>query len=303
MRRLTTQLIVAALITIAFVLTALSGLVLYLPGQLLPVFGLSLLTWRAIHEWSALVLTVAVVAHIVLNRRRVGEMLARLVRPTAAPQTAASAVPDHPLRPGRTLSRRPPPLPSTVASAPQPALVLAARRRRGGGCDRRPGACAQGLSLGRVGTGESAREFPGPERRERTAEGRRPKLGGHGGRPRRQPAASRSQRLACPAAYAGDARLPLRRGLERRPSRLEGVRVPTCLAWPNRRPAVSSSHSTPTAAPTRTASRWLRRRRPRPCSPTRLTATHCRRLTAAPCASSSPRSSATRTSSGSCALR
>ena len=93
MRRVTIQLVVTTLITVAFVLTALSGLVLYIPGQLLPVFGLSLLTWRAIHEWSALVLTAAVVAHIVLNRRRVAEMLVRLVQPTGAPQTAAAAMP------------------------------------------------------------------------------------------------------------------------------------------------------------------------------------------------------------------
>ena len=95
MRRLTTQLVVTALITVAFVLTAISGLVLYIPGQLLPVFGISLLTWRAIHEWSALVLTAAVVTHIVSNRRRVGEMLARLARPAPRPRTAAGAAPSR----------------------------------------------------------------------------------------------------------------------------------------------------------------------------------------------------------------
>lgn len=89
MRRVTTQLVVATLITVAFVLTAVSGLVLYIPGRLLPVFGISLLTWRAIHEWSALVLTAAVIAHVVLHRRRVGEMLARLARPAGAPRNAA----------------------------------------------------------------------------------------------------------------------------------------------------------------------------------------------------------------------
>ncbi len=95
MGRLTTRVVVTALITVAFVLTALSGLVLYVPGQLLPAFGISLLTWRTIHEWSALALTTAVVVHIALNRRRVGEMLARLVQPAAPSQTAATAVPDQ----------------------------------------------------------------------------------------------------------------------------------------------------------------------------------------------------------------
>ena len=95
MRRVTTQIVVATLITVAFVVTALSGLVLYMPGRLLPVFGISLLDWRAVHEWSALVLTVAVVAHLVLNRQRVGEMVVRLWRP-AGPR--AGAPPPGPAR-------------------------------------------------------------------------------------------------------------------------------------------------------------------------------------------------------------
>jgi hypothetical protein len=119
MRRLTTQLVVAALTTAAFALTVVSGLVLYIPGQLLPAFGISLLTWRAIHEWSALVLTAAVVAHIVLNRRRVGEMLARLVRPTIAPQTAAAAVPRPSLDRGQDLGGQ-----AAVASGEPPRLRL-----------------------------------------------------------------------------------------------------------------------------------------------------------------------------------
>jgi DMSO/TMAO reductase YedYZ molybdopterin-dependent catalytic subunit len=84
-RRITTQLVVATLITAAFVATALSGLVLYMPGRLLPVFGASLLEWRAVHEWSALVLTVAVVAHIALNRRRVGQLIVGVWRPAGPP--------------------------------------------------------------------------------------------------------------------------------------------------------------------------------------------------------------------------
>jgi DMSO/TMAO reductase YedYZ molybdopterin-dependent catalytic subunit len=88
MRRVSTQLVVATLITVAFVATAVSGLVLYMPGRLLPVFGISLLEWRSVHSWSALVLTVAVVAHFVVNRRRVGEMVVRLWRP-AGPRAGA----------------------------------------------------------------------------------------------------------------------------------------------------------------------------------------------------------------------
>jgi DMSO/TMAO reductase YedYZ molybdopterin-dependent catalytic subunit len=121
MRRLTTQLVVAAIITFALVLTALSGLVLYIPGRLLPIFGISLLTWRAVHEWSALVLTAAVVVHVVVNRRRVGEMLARLARPSAAPQTDAAAVPSRQRDPE-------PPLGGQVATAEQPARLRLSRR-------------------------------------------------------------------------------------------------------------------------------------------------------------------------------
>ena len=90
MSRITTRLVVATTIVVTFVLTAVSGLVLYVPGRLLPAFGISLLTWRSIHEWSALVLTVAVAVHLVLHRRRVGEMVARLARPARPPRTAAT---------------------------------------------------------------------------------------------------------------------------------------------------------------------------------------------------------------------
>ena len=91
MRR-TTSLFVVMAITLAFLVTAVSGLVLYIPGQLLPVFHGSLLGWRSIHDWSALVLTAAVVLHVALNRRRVGEMFSRLLRPAGSAQAAPATV-------------------------------------------------------------------------------------------------------------------------------------------------------------------------------------------------------------------
>jgi DMSO/TMAO reductase YedYZ molybdopterin-dependent catalytic subunit len=100
MRRVTTRLVLAALIMVAFVLTALSGLVLYIPGRI-PTLGITLLQWRTIHNWSALVLTAAVVIHTILNRRRLGEMLARLVRPAWPPQTAAAPLPGRSHDPGQ----------------------------------------------------------------------------------------------------------------------------------------------------------------------------------------------------------
>ena len=84
MRRLTLQLVVALVASAAFVVTAVTGLVLYAPGRLLPVVGQSLPAWRTVHLWSALVLTLAVVTHVVINRRSVGGLVVRLFRPGPA---------------------------------------------------------------------------------------------------------------------------------------------------------------------------------------------------------------------------
>jgi DMSO/TMAO reductase YedYZ molybdopterin-dependent catalytic subunit len=100
MRGITTRFVVAATVMVAFVVTAVSGLVLYRPVQLLPAFGISLLTWRFIHDWGALVLTAAVIVHLILHRRRVGQMIVGLARPpqsapppvVAGPQDSAQGV-------------------------------------------------------------------------------------------------------------------------------------------------------------------------------------------------------------------
>jgi len=81
MRRTTIQLVVVVLATAAFVATAVSGLVLFAPAKLLPVFSGSLGQWRTVHEWSAVALVVAVVAHVVLHRRRFAQLLAMLWAP------------------------------------------------------------------------------------------------------------------------------------------------------------------------------------------------------------------------------
>ena len=88
-------------ITVAFLATTLSGLVLSYPQSLIPVFGISLLEWRAIHKWSALVLTGAVIVHLVLQRRRLGALIARLWQPAeprqaVSPRQAASLPADQP---------------------------------------------------------------------------------------------------------------------------------------------------------------------------------------------------------------
>jgi DMSO/TMAO reductase YedYZ molybdopterin-dependent catalytic subunit len=90
MRANTTRLVVAIVVAAAFTVTAVSGLILYAPVRLLPAFGISLLTWRSIHDWGALVLTVAVIVHLILHRRRVGQMIAGLARPARPPRSAAA---------------------------------------------------------------------------------------------------------------------------------------------------------------------------------------------------------------------
>jgi len=90
MRRTTTRLFVVTTVMVAFIVTALSGLVLYVPGRLLPAFGISLLAWRAVHEWGALVLTVSVAVHLILHRRGLGQMVAGLARAPRSPQAGSS---------------------------------------------------------------------------------------------------------------------------------------------------------------------------------------------------------------------
>ena len=90
MKKTTTRLFVVITVMVSFVVTALSGLVLYVPGRLLPAFGVSLLTWRAVHEWGAVVLTVSVAAHLILHRRSLGQMIVGPARAPRSPQAAPS---------------------------------------------------------------------------------------------------------------------------------------------------------------------------------------------------------------------
>lgn len=98
----TTRPVIVALIAASFLLTVVSGLVLAFPGRLLPFFGIALLTWRSVHEWSALAFTAAVVAHLVLNRSRIVELFGIRERSVERPaivapspgQTALTGKPD-----------------------------------------------------------------------------------------------------------------------------------------------------------------------------------------------------------------
>ena len=70
----TTRQVLAALIVIAFLVITVSGLVLAFPGFLLPLSAISFFTWHSVHEWIALVFVVAVVIHLIVNRRRLGRL-------------------------------------------------------------------------------------------------------------------------------------------------------------------------------------------------------------------------------------
>ena len=257
----TLQLVVAAVITVAFVLTALSGLVLYTPGRLLPVFGLTLLEWRTVHLWSALVLTAAVVTHVVAqppprrpSARAPGS--ARRLAPGPAPARSPSShrpCRSAPRRAGRrALAGRRPRLrlsrrwflllPAGAVAAVIAALGLerAARVTAGGGsaaAGRRP-----------------ARRLSRARHRGRSAGDDRRRLGGRGRRPRRRQ----------PLQLDLTAWLALPRTQETRTFHCvegwsvdhvgwEGVRVADLLRRPTPQAGAGSSPSTPTAAPTPTA--------------------------------------------------
>lgn len=122
MSRITRQFVVVV-VAVAFLLTAVSGLVFYMPGRLLPVFGISLLAWRAIHEWSALVLTAAVVVHVALNGHRIGQLFARPAQP-AGPSPVTSAPASS--RPGDATEE---PGERVAATAAAPRRLRLSRRR------------------------------------------------------------------------------------------------------------------------------------------------------------------------------
>jgi DMSO/TMAO reductase YedYZ molybdopterin-dependent catalytic subunit len=125
MRGITIRLVVASIVAGAFVVTALSGVVLYRPVRLLPAFGISLLTWRPIHDWGALVLTAAVIVHLILHRRRVGQMIAGLARPARSPQITAAPVVGGP----QESARAAPPEPTTSEAHPEARHLRVTRRR------------------------------------------------------------------------------------------------------------------------------------------------------------------------------
>jgi len=128
MRRVTLQLVVATVVVVAFVATVLSGIVLWAPVQLGSTFGIGLLEWRTIHKWGAAALTAAVLVHVVLHRRRVVEMIARLARP--APPRPAAVTPAS--DPTTGASDRTPALDaaSVEGEAPQTGRRLRLSRRR-----------------------------------------------------------------------------------------------------------------------------------------------------------------------------
>ena len=117
----TTRRILFVVIAASFVVTVATGVFLIFPGRLVPLLGVNLLTWRSVHEWSAVVFSVAVVAHLVLNWRRVGALFGwrggtaeRRTAPESARETSPAVYPD----------------PAREARAAEPAHRLRLTRRR-----------------------------------------------------------------------------------------------------------------------------------------------------------------------------
>ena len=260
MRGITTRLVVATIVVVAFVVTALSGLVLYRPVQLLPAFGISLLTWRPIHDWGALVLTAAVIVHLILHRRRVGQMIAGLARPARPAHSAPPPVVARPQDPAQAV----PP----ASADPEPRRLRLTRRRFLIGF----GALLAGLpassSSSRPSCAAEARPAHRRERRdprdrlvpraERRAGAACPPgaVAGDRRRARGQAAAARPRRLVRSAAPQRDRGLPLRRGLVGGPAALGRRRAEDDpRRWRACSPPRPTSTSTPSAAPTPTVSR------------------------------------------------
>ncbi len=84
-------------IGVAFVLSAVTGLVFLLPanfasGSSLGVLGISYRLWSEVHTWSSVVMIVGVVAHLALHWKWVVMMTKRMLLPKGArPETVALA--------------------------------------------------------------------------------------------------------------------------------------------------------------------------------------------------------------------
>ncbi len=302
MKKVTIQLVVATLITVAFVVTARERPRPVRAGTAAPRLRY-LAARRGAPSTSgrALVLTVAVVAHIVLNRRRVGEMVVRLWRPAGPPRPARRLPGDRRRRRRRAMPPRAAGARSRLRLSRRRFLwlsagVVAAAARAPWVLEPAPAPVAPaGLAPPR-GRAVSSSGFPVLD-----IEGRPPacapgRLGGRGRRSRRQPALhlDRSAWLALPRTQETRT-FHCVEGWSVDHLGWEGVRVADLLSLAKPQAGAGSSPSTPTAARYSDSLPWPRPGRPRRCWPTPSTPRRCRRRTGGRCASSSLRSSATRT--------
>ncbi len=99
--------IVDAAIAVAFVVSALSGLVFLVPagwlsfsGASTSALGVEFATWRTVHDWMALIMIAGVVLHAALHWKWVTSMVRRLAgggraqaRPAASPATGTEWTP------------------------------------------------------------------------------------------------------------------------------------------------------------------------------------------------------------------
>jgi len=69
-------------IGIAFLFSAISGLVFLLPVNSAGILGIGYKLWSDLHTWSSLVMIVGVVAHVALHWKWIVAMIKRTLRPT-----------------------------------------------------------------------------------------------------------------------------------------------------------------------------------------------------------------------------
>ena len=94
-------------IGIAFLFSAISGLVFLLPTNSAGILGISYRLWSDVHTWSSLVMIVGIVAHLALHWKWIVAMTKRTLRPTEKQVVTAPAPVLAPERSqGRRVNRR-----------------------------------------------------------------------------------------------------------------------------------------------------------------------------------------------------
>lgn len=129
--------VVDTAIAVAFVVSAVSGLVFLLPAEWLTLsasattaLGVDFATWRTLHDWTAVIMIAGVALHTALHWRWVTSMVRRLAGGGRAQARPAETPPDRLARPAGTAAAPPAPL-ALRTSAPRAASAPARAFRDG----------------------------------------------------------------------------------------------------------------------------------------------------------------------------